>query len=170
MEITLTRKELATLAGYSYRRLYDIDKDLPKGKKLFEKSEDGKYDLAIFVQRWVDYSVSKKETDDISLEEAKTLHERVKIEKSQLEVAKMRGELVDVNDVRQLWGTVANTVMQNMIRLPGKIAQQVYMLDNMDLITGIIDKEIRDVLEMIADTPLPDEAASEEEEETQEEE
>lgn len=171
MEITLTRKELATLAGYSYRRLYDIDKELPKGKKLFEKCEDGKYDLAIFVQRWVDYSVNKKETDDISLEEAKTLHERVKIEKSQLEVAKMRGELVDVNEVRQLWGTVANTVVQNMIRLPGKIAQQVYMLDNMELVMGIIEKEIRAVLETIADTPLPDEAAvMEEEEETTEEE
>lgn len=171
MRVTLTKKELATAAGYSYRRLYDIDAELPKGKKLFEKCEDGKYDLAAFVQRWVEYNLNRKQGEEISLEEAKTIHEQVKIEKAQLEVARMRGELVDVNEVRQLWGNVANTVVQNMIRLPGKIAQQVFLLDNMELVTGIIDKEIRDVLVDISETPLPNEAAwDREDEENQEEE
>lgn len=171
MEIELTKKELATVAGYSYRRLHDIDASLPKDKKLFERGEGGKYDLALFVQRWVAYNLEKGSEENISLDKAKTIHEQVKIEKTQLEVAKLRGELVDVNDVMRLWANVATTVVQNMIRLPNKIAQQVYMLDNMELVTGIIEKEIREVLENIADTPLPDEATIEmEEEETGEEE
>lgn len=94
----------------------------------------------------------------MSLEDAKAVHEQVKIEKTQLEVDRMRGILVDVNEVRRLWGNVVNTVVQNMMRLPSKIAGQVYMVDNMDLVSGIIDKEIREVLENIANTPLPEEA------------
>ena len=159
MGISLTKKELATVAGYTYRRLYDIDAGLPKEKKLFIKGEGGKYDLALFVQRWVEYNVSREATgDDISLEEAKAIHEQVKIEKTQLEVAKMRGELVDVNEVRRLWGSIANTVVQNLMRLPSKVGQQVYMVDNIELVNGIIEKEIRDCLTCIADTPLPGES------------
>lgn len=171
MNITLTKKEIATLAGYSYRRLYDIDAGLPADKKLFIISEGGKYDLALFIQRWVAYNVDREAGDDLSLDDARAIHEQVKIDKTRLEVARMRGELVDVNDVQRLWANVANTVVQNMIRLPSKIAQQVYMIDNMDLVMGIIDKEIRDVLTAIAETPLPDDARMEDaEEETDEEE
>lgn len=136
----LTKKEIAEAAGYSYRRLHDIDIDLPSGKKLFVPTENGKYDLTAFIQHWVDYHVGKSASTDLSLEDAKAIHEQVKIEKTQLEVDRMRGALVDVNEVRRLWGTVANTVMQNMMRLPNKIAGQVYMLDSIELVSGIIEK------------------------------
>lgn len=157
------------MAGYSYRRIFDIDQGLPPDKKLFCKTDGNRYDLSTFVQRWVNYQIEQNQQDFESLEAAKAVHEQVKIQKTQLEVARMRGELVDVNDVRRLWANIANTVVQNMIRLPTKIGQQVYMLDNLDLVIGIIDKEIRDVLENIADTPLPTEAAVKEDETDNEE-
>lgn len=47
-------------------------------------------------------------------------HEVVKTQKTELEVARMRGQLIDVTDVRRLWGDIANTVMQNLIHLPSK--------------------------------------------------
>lgn len=58
MEKEATKKELAQIAGYTYRRLYDIDLSLPQEKKLFVKGDGGKYDLAVFVQRWVNYNVA----------------------------------------------------------------------------------------------------------------
>lgn len=156
MNTAMTKKELATIAGYTYRRLYDIDRDLPEGKKLFVASEGGKYDLAIFVQRWVDYNV-ERETDDVDdLETVKARHEAVKIEKTELEVARMRGELIDVQDVRKLWGDVANTVMQNLIHLPAKVAPMLVMEDSAERIAAVIDEEIRRVLNGMAETPLPD--------------
>lgn len=164
MATELTKKELAEIAGYTYRRLYDIDRELPTEKKLFVQGEGGNFDLATFVQRWVAYNVSKNTSTDMSLEDAKAVHEQVKIEKTQLEVERMRGALVDVNEVRRLWANVANTVVQNMMRLPSKIAGQIFMVDNMDVVTGIIDKEIREVLNNIADTPLPSEADDADEE------
>ena len=88
------------MAGYTYRRLFDIDKGLAKDKKLFVEGENGKYDAAAFVQRWVDYQVGEATGKSMGLEEAKAVHEQVKIEKTRLEVARMQGELIDVNEVR----------------------------------------------------------------------
>ncbi len=165
----LTKKELAQIAGYTYRRLHEIDLGLPPDGKLFVKGEDGKYDLALFVQRWVKYNIDRETQDDKTLDEVKAIHEQVKTRKTELEVARLEGSLVDVQEVRRLWGTVANTVMQNMIRLPSKIAPQVVMMDNIEVIASIIDSEIRDVLVNIAETPLPEEAATEEDTEEEQE-
>ena len=143
---------------------------MPDGKKLFVKCEDGKYDLAIFVQKWVDYNVSNEVSDewqDLDLVKAK--HEVVKTQKTELEVARMRGQLIDVQDVRRLWGDIANTVMQNMIHLPSKIAPMVLMMDNVEVVAGIIDEEIRKILNEIAETPLPDYAATEDEDDEESE-
>lgn len=161
MGIFLTKKELATIAGYTYRRLHDIDMGLPDNGKLFVKGEGGKYDLALFVQRWVQYNVDNETSDDQTLDEVKAKHEIVKTRKTELEVARLEGKLVDVQEIRRLWGGVANTVMKNMIRLPSKVAPRLVMMKDAEMISQIIDAEIRDVLTQIADTPLPEEAATE---------
>lgn len=170
MAVSLTKKELATAAGYTYRRLYDIDRDLPADEKLFVPGENGKYDLAMFVQRWVNYNVGNERGTNQSLDEVKAVHELVKTRKTELEVARMEGRLVDVQDVRRLWADLANTVMQNMLRLPNKLAPILQMVDSVPVIAGMIDREIRDVLEALADTPVPDYAAAldEEQEDDQE--
>ena len=160
MGICLTKKELATIAGYSYRRLHDIDLNLSQDGKLFVEGEGGKYDVAVFVQRWVSYNVDNETGKDKSLDEVKAIHEKVKIRKSEMEVARMEGTLVDVNEIRQLWGDIANTVMQSFLHLPSKIAPMVVMMPSVEVIAAIIDKEVRAVLDIIADTPLPDNAAS----------
>lgn len=171
MSISMTKKELANIAGYTYRRLYDIDRDLPEGKKLFEPGEGGKYDLALFVQRWVDYNIMHNTDSDIyDLDEVKAKHEVIKAEKTQLEVDKMRGQLIDVQDVRKLWGDIANTVMQNLIHIPSKLAPLLRMMDNTEVIASIIDEEIRKILIAVAETPLPDYAADDAESEDDEEE
>lgn len=170
MGIYLTKKELATIAGYTYRRLHDIDMGLPDNGKLFVKGEGGKYDLALFVQRWVQYNVDNETGDDQTLDEVKARHEIVKTRKTELEVARLEGKLVDVYEIRKLWGGVANTVMQNMLRLPSKVSPRLVMLKDAEVIAGIIDAEMRDTLTQIADTPLPDEAADTAEDEESEEE
>ena len=173
MSVEMTKKELANIAGYTYRRLYDIDRDLPPEKKLFVAGEGGKYDLALFVQRWVEYNVTN-ETDGIEdLDAVRARHEAVKIEKTELEVKRMRGALIDVQDVKRLWGDIANTVMQNMIHLASKVAPMVRMMDNTEMIANVIDTEVRKTLADIANAPLPtyaaDEAENDEGEEDNEE-
>ena len=172
MGIYLTKKELATVAGYTYRRLHDIDMSLPEDGKLFVKGEGGKYDLAIFVQRWVRYNVDNETGDDQTLDEVKAKHEIVKTRKTELEVARLEGKLVDVQEIRRLWGGVANTVMQNMLRLPSKVSPRLVMMKDVEMIASIMDAEIRDILTQIAETPLPLVAVAEDsdnEEESEEE-
>ena len=156
MGVSMTKKELATVAGYTYRRLYDIDRDLPEGKKLFVPGEGGKYDLAIFVQKWVEYNVANETADVHDLDAVKARHEVVKTQKTELEVARMKGQLIDVQDCRRLWGDIANTVTQNLIHLPSKVAPMLQMQDNVEVITSIIEEEIRKVLTGISEAPLPD--------------
>lgn len=151
----MTKKELAQIAGYTYRRLYDIDRDQAPEKKLFVESEGGKYDLAIFVQRWVEYNVNNEAAEVDDLDTVKAKHEIVKTQKTELEVARMRGQLIDVQDVKRLWGDIANTVMQNLIHIPSKVAPMIRAMDNTEVIADIIGGEIRKALEEIADTPLP---------------
>ena len=77
----------------------------------------------------------------------------------------MRGQLIDVQDVKRLWATVANTVMQNMLHLPSKLAPMLLMMDNSEQIAGIIEEEVRGILTNIAETPLPEYAFEDEDEE-----
>lgn len=151
----MTKKELAEVAGYTYRRLYDIDRALPDDAKLFVEASDGKYDLGLFVQRWVQYNVAHEVAPDSSYEEAKTKHEIIKTAKTELEVAKMKGQLIDVQDVKKLWGDVVNAATQNMLSLPKKMGPVLVMQESAEIITSMIDEEVRRILNDLADTPLP---------------
>lgn len=159
----MTKKELATVAGYTYRRLYDIDRDLPKEKKLFVASEDGKYDLAIFVQHWLDYNLQKETADVNDLKMIKAKHEVVKTKKTELEVEKLRGQLIDVEDVRRLWGDVITAVTQNMVHLSSRVSPLLLMQNNTEVISEIIDEEVRRILSDITEVPVPDYAKEDEE-------
>lgn len=164
MSISMTKEELAQLAGYSYRQLYNINKELDEDSKIFVKSEGKGYDLALFVQRWVAYKVDEATGDGDGLDEAKAIHERIKTRKTMLEVKRLEGTLVDIGDVRKLWADIANTIMQSMLHLPSTIAPMVMMMDNHEVIARIIDEEIRKVLTILSETPVPDYAAGESEE------
>ncbi len=152
----MTKKDLSTVAGYSYRRLHDIDQSLPENKKLFIPVDGTKCDLPLFVQHWVDYNVSREATSGEDLDLVKAKHEVVKTQKTELEVQRLRGQLVSVTEMKRLWADIANTVMHNFLHLSSKIAPQVRMMDNTEQIAYIIDEEVRVILENIADTPLPD--------------
>lgn len=155
----MTKQALAELTGMTYRQIFNINKKLvqeDESKALFVKGEDAKKcDLAIFVQRWVDYNVERVSASADDLDAVKAAHESVKMRKTQLEVDRMEGSLVDVQEVRKIWGDIANTIMQSMIHLPSTLAPMVRGMDNVEVINNVIDTEIRKVLEGLSETPLP---------------
>ena len=171
-ELSATKIDIGRIAGYSCKQLNRIDAALEDDDKLFVKCEDGKYDLAFFVQHWVRYQLSKADPDNdrMDLELVKAKHEVVKTQKTELEVARMKGRLIDVQDVRKLWGDVVATVVQNFLNLPSKTAPLVRMMDNTEAISGIMEQEIRKVLENLSETPLPEYAEVNDEEPESEEE
>ena len=169
----MTKQALAELTGMTYRQIFNINKKLvqeDESKALFVKGEDAKKcDLAIFLQRWVDYNVERVSAAAQDLDAVKAAHESVKMRKTQLEVDRMEGSLVDVQEVRKIWGDIANTIMQSMIHLPSTLAPMVRGMDNVEVINNVIDTEIRKVLEELADTPLPAYLLLQEDDEAEEE-
>lgn len=155
-------KDLAELVGYTDRRIRDINKNLDDDRKLLVKHKEGQYDVKIFINRWTDYIRCQALEGITDLDAVKAEHELVKKEKTEIEVRRMRGELIEVQAVKALWGEIINTVMQNMIHLPSKIAPMVIGKTNQNEIANIIDVEISNVLDIIADTPVPDDSEGEE--------
>ena len=167
MGVAMTKKELASISGYTYRRLHDIDMALPRDEKLFVESETNpkKFDLAVFVQRWVDYNVGQAGGGGGDNEEYITIkaqHEKVKKEKTELEVSRMKAEMVDIQEVHRLWCNVAGMVRNRFVRLGHKVGPSLIMQEDAEKIAEIIDREVRDALTMLAHEPSPDDLTDEE--------
>jgi phage terminase Nu1 subunit (DNA packaging protein) len=62
-----------------------------------------------------------------------------------LRIRKETGELLPVDDVRDVWGRVVRGIRQFVMSLPGKIAFEVPTLTNHD--RGVIERICRDALE-----------------------
>ena len=158
MKITLSRRQLADAAGYSYRRLHDIDSALPEGEKLFVESEGRKCDLALFVQRWAAYCAKMAAgAAGTTLEDEKARHEKLKADKTEIEVGRMRGEYVDINEIVRLWTNITGVVVNRLVNLPKKLAPQLVMIEDAETAEEIVARDLRDMMAMISNTPLPDE-------------
>lgn len=157
----MTKKALAEIAGYSYRQLHNIDTALPKDRKLFVESEDAtakapRYDLALFVQRWVRFreeASGAAASDD--LETVKAKHEAVKMQVTQMKVAQLQREYINAQEVERLWANIAVTVRGRFVTMARKLAPALVMQESPDVIERIIDREVRDTLSLLAETPLP---------------
>jgi len=153
MGAALTQRELAQATGLTLRRIQQINEALPDGEKLFVQRADGGYELGAFVQRWVKYNTDRQEHRSASLEAMKTIHEQVKTQKTELEVQRMSGALLDAEAVRILWGNVIVAARNNLLGLPGRVAPVIAGLKSAELIAGELDHEIRAALTALADMP-----------------
>lgn len=110
----------------------------------------------MFVQRWLKYNINNAVSESLDLDAVKARHEIVKTRKTELEVARLEGAQVDVQDVKRLWGEIANTLMQTLIHIPSKVAPLLLMMDSVETIANIIDGPLREALEQIAASPVPE--------------
>jgi len=133
--------------------LRDIDHTLPDDRKLFVKVEGG-YDLAAFVQSWVKYNVEVvgREEKDLNAERAK--HERIKAQKTELQVGVLQRDLVPAREVRRAWADIALAVRDRLLELPARVGQTLVMIKTAEHAASILDAEIRDVLIAIADSGI----------------
>ena len=155
-KIAMTKKELANIAGYTYQRLHTIDQGLPDNQKLFVKSEadNKKFDLALFVQRWVSYNRMTAEEDSEELSQVKARHERVKMEKTTLEVARMKGEYVSITELAPVWSDIAATVAERFNGLAQKLAPALVMIGDAEIIEQMIEREVRDAMSLMSKMPV----------------
>ena len=86
----------------------------------------------------------------VTQQKAKAKREAYKAEQAELEVKKLRGELVAVVDVRQQAIQAARTVREAMLALPSRLS--AILADQPEpVVRKRMDDEIRKMLETIAD-------------------
>lgn len=142
-------KELAALAGITDRRLRQINSELPPDKKLIVRKEgEKKADVAMFVRRWADYKVSiARNGQEYTLDEAKTEHELLKIQKTQIELRRMNREVVPVADVVSLCQEIVSAVKNNLLHIAATIAPVIAKMDDTEDVEDVVDTAIREALE-----------------------
>ena len=150
MPIEMTMKDLSALVGYTYRRMQDINKELPEDKRLFVRGEGGKYLLDMFVQRWADYQVAKHAPAQGNLDALKAEHERVRIERAKTELERLRGELIDAQEVKATWCSLAARLRGRMLELPAHMAPLLVGQEDEQQIVDALDREVRSALTVLA--------------------
>lgn len=150
----MTRVDLAELVGYTERQLRNIDNELPDEQKLFVKGAGGKYLPNIFVQRWVEYREARAQQSGSDLDALKAIHEEVKIERSKVELSKIRGDLVDAKETAAAWVNAGVRVRQRMMEIPLHIAPRLVGSESEEDIADILTGEIRAALTQLSqETP-----------------
>lgn len=152
-----TQSMLADLAGYSVRRLQQIDKQLPAEEKLFVLKKQGGYDGRIFVENWVKYQLSKELPDDkrLDLEQVKAQHELLKMDKTRIEIRERMGELVNASDVLMVWSEIVTAFRNGLLHIGSTLAPRLAGVKKPEIIKTMIEESIRSKLKEIVECKLP---------------
>lgn len=148
---------LAELVGKTERRIRQINNDLPENEKLLEADDKGKYDPAIFVQRWVAYQIKQEGGNKESLDDIKAKHEKVKMEKSQIELGILKGEICKTEDMLQVWCMILKELSNGLLSIPHTLAPRLTNMENAREVEAVLEAEITAAMQGLAKTPYPEE-------------
>ena len=94
----------------------------------------------------IDATAPAGEGGTISLAEAQLRHELAKATKTEFEVAKLKGTLVDAYEAACAWGTMITSARNRALLIPSKIAPKVAAVSDVVSCQEILDREIRSFL------------------------
>lgn len=86
----------------------------------------------------------------LTLDEAKGRKMTAEAEMAELELARIRGELVKTDDVVRAWDDVLRAMRAKLLAIPTKLASAVSHESDPNLCKSIMDKEIEDALHELA--------------------
>ena len=150
-------KYLAELAGKTERRIRQINNDLPDNEKLLEADDNGKYDPAFFVKRWVAYQIKQEGGKEESLDDIKAQHEKVKMEKSQIELGILKGEICMRADMMRLWGGMIKEMSGSLLSIPRTLAPRLTNIERPSEAEALLEQEVRAAMSALSKTPMPEE-------------
>jgi hypothetical protein len=85
------------------------------------------------------------------LETSKERTEHYRAQKAKAEYLKTSGSLVDIKEVTNAYRKIAKTVKDNFLKIPHRISPILAVETDETAIMNLLDKEIREVLEMLAE-------------------
>lgn len=169
----VTTAEISEILGVTKRRIQQF-----ADEGALVRLNRGYYDLPASINKFIEYQIAKALPSDSKIDkEAETaLWTRAKREKIELEVQIIKGELHRSEDVKRIMNDMLMAFRQRTLALPTKLAPQLVMLQDIQVIkdalkTGVVEllHELKDYdpaifYEISKDKMFLDEEEAEEEE------
>lgn len=97
------------------------------------------------------YGVTDSESLEAQLQEEKIKFERARAEKTEIEVAKIKGELVSIEDVKKVNDRLFTYVRAHLISIPSKAAKAISLIDDPAVVKARLEDYINEALTELSD-------------------
>jgi phage terminase Nu1 subunit (DNA packaging protein) len=135
----VSQSEFAELVGLTTRQIRNLEREgLPHRADQNRKT----YPVPAAVLWWHERGV-KKALEQIQIQpidEARTRKLQLEAERAEIELAKERGRMIDVDDVDRLYQKALSTIRARLLALPGQIAAQLPLeaIESLEIIEPLV--------------------------------
>ncbi len=160
-QVFLTAQQLGKALMISERRVQQLVK-----QGVLYKEGRGRYPFLPNVQAYIrhlraqaDKTEMAPHKTEIILEEEKARLIKAQADKAELEAARLREELIEVEQVEAMWSRLVMHLRQALLALPGRLAPQVITAQSRQEAEHMLESAIYEALTELADGegPTPDE-------------
>ena len=149
--VTVSASVLSEIMGVGDRRVRML-----ADEGILVRAAKGRYNLKESIKNYIltiKIAADNGEDPDkeLTLEEIKAQHEKVKMHMSQLKLSLMQGELHKSSDVELVMKDMFSSFRARMLNLPSKVAPLLVMRDNTDWIRESLTKEVIEILNELKD-------------------
>jgi hypothetical protein len=162
---TVTTKQLSSILGISVQRVNELGR---KGK--IQRESDGGWDLVkvnASLRRNLDKHQAIRslgqtaqanmspleggEGEGETFSEAQRRNEWLKVQKSELELALRREELLEKAQAKEEWGKLLTAFKNKLLYLPGKVARKITPITDDRKCRSLIEHEIKEALSILSE-------------------
>jgi len=150
----VNQKELAAILGLSDRRIRQLKDDFG----LFQHEAVGgnkikKYCLEKCVPEYINYKLEAETqgSKNADKEKEQAEHEKIKKKISILKLRRLRGELHEAKDVEEFLTEMLVNFKNRLLSVPTKVAPLVQGEEDINIIVGILEKEVFESLDELSE-------------------
>ena len=162
--------DLAEVLDLTVQRIGQLAKDEVLVVRSHQDDEGHmlrQYDLALSVQGYIKYMMTalskdpKAEKREQEKAEAEIKYKKAKARKAELEVEELEGKMHRSEDVELVVGDLISMMRGQLMALPGRLASRVVKLESVAKIIQVIQSEVYDTMNRLADYQYSAEAYAE---------
>lgn len=146
-EVLFTTKQMAETLNLTTRRVQQLAEE-----GILVREKRGKYRGIASLQKYIQYIQERDVPDDMDVDywTEKARHEKAKREKTELQVAVMKGKLHRSEDVEAVMDGMVSAFRSRCLALPTKIAPQLLNKTEVAEVQEFLTQEVHDVLTDLA--------------------
>ena len=144
---TYDLKRIAELLSLSQRRVQQLVKD-----RVLPRPNKREFDMAGCVFGYVKFLRDRAGGNgDLSLNEERARLAAAQANLQELKIAELKGELIPADKIAETWSRIITAAKMQFLALPDRLAQMLETASTANARRIIIDAEIKNILEALAD-------------------